>query len=387
MIMKKILVFAAALLVSLSAFAQETNRDAQGNIQKGPYETNGFWDNWSLGIAGGVNYLMNGVFSGEYVGTLGVPAIDASLTKWFDPCFGAGFGWQGLRFKSEFDDNQYHYNYGYFDLRWNWTNQFCGYSEKRVYNFIPYLHAGWQWSRFGNCFAAGFGLYNSFRLSNRVNFLIDLRATGGKDPVFGSQEFGINAMVSALAGLNFNFGKANWKRSSTTIAGYAAAVAAAEAAANAAQAAKDKALASEKALADQNKALADENQQLKDELAAASKDNSKFINDILNTPVIAYFEIGKAKLSVKELAHVDYAVKTLIANSKGVKFTLAGNADSKTGSKRRNQQLSQQRADYLYKLLTEKYGLDPSMFTVQANGGNDIFDTPELNRAVIIEKQ
>ena len=69
-----------------------------------------------------------------------------------------------------------------------------------------------------------------------------------------------------------------------------------------------------------------------------------------------------------------------------MKFTLSGNADSKTGTKKRNQQLSQQRADYLYKLLTEKYGLDGNQFTVKANGGNDIFDTPELNRAVIIEK-
>ena len=32
-------------------------------------------------------------------------------------------------------------------------------------------------------------------------------------------------------------------------------------------------------------------------------------------------------------------------------------------------------------------GIDGSRFTVKANGGNDVFDSPELNRAVIIEKQ
>jgi hypothetical protein len=37
--------------------------------------------------------------------------------------------------------------------------------------------------------------------------------------------------------------------------------------------------------------------------------------------------------------------------------------------------------------MTEELGIDGSRFVVRANGGNDIFDTPELNRAVIIEKQ
>ena len=194
-------------------------------------------------------------------------------------------------------------------------------------------------------------------------------------------------MASATAGLNFNLGKSNWSRKSTSIAGYAAAVAAAEAAANSAQAAKDKANAAQKALAKKNAELAAENQQLKDELAKAGTDNGDIINNLLNEPIIAYFEIGKAKLSVKEQAHVEYAVKNIISQGKNVKFTLSGNADSKTGSKKRNQQLSEQRADYIYKLLTEKYGLDGSQFTVKANGGNDIFDTPELNRAVLIEKQ
>ena len=82
-----------------------------------------------------------------------------------------------------------------------------------------------------------------------------------------------------------------------------------------------------------------------------------------------------------------YVAKNIIARGENVKFTLSGNADSKTGSKKRNQQLSEQRADYVYKMMTEELGIDGSRFTVKANGGNDIFDSPELNRAVIIEKQ
>ena len=386
--MKKILAIAAALLVSFSAFAQETNRDAQGNIQKGPYETNGFWDNWSLGAGVGVNVALENIaqiVKGDDVTTgFAFPAIDAFATKWFDPCFGARVGWQGLA--GNIHETDFSYNYAHADLLWNWSNQFWGYKEKRVYNIIPYLHAGWNWTRFDNNFAAGFGFINKFRLGSVVDFIIDLRATGTNASVFPACQ-GHVVMASATAGLNFNLGKANWTRKATTIAGYAAAVAAAEAAANAAQAAKDKANAAKKSLAAKNAALAAENQQLKDELAKAGTDNGDIINNLLNEPIIAYFEIGKAKLSTKEQAHVEYAVKNIISQGKNVKFTLSGNADSKTGSKKRNQQLSEQRADYIYKLLTEKYGLDGSRFTVKANGGNDIFDTPELNRAVLIEKQ
>ena len=37
---------AAGLLFSVSANAQENaNRDADGNVVRGPYETNGIWDN------------------------------------------------------------------------------------------------------------------------------------------------------------------------------------------------------------------------------------------------------------------------------------------------------------------------------------------------------
>ncbi len=389
--MKKIIVFAAALLVSFSAFAQETNRDAQGNIQKGPYETNAFWDNWSLGAGVGIDIALDNVISGllkkdQAVGRgLAFPAIDVTATKWFEPCFGARFGWQGLAGKIY--DTDFSYNYAHGDLLWNWSNQFWGYKEKRFYNLIPYLHAGWTWTRFDNGFAAGAGIINKFRMGSVIDLLVDLRLTGVGAAIYPDPAAGHSFMFSAIAGLNFNLGKSNWTRKATTVAGYAAAVAAAEAAANAAQAAKDKANAAKKSLADKNAALAAENQQLKDELAKAGKDNGDIFNNLLNEPIIAYFEIGKAKLTAKEQAHVEYAVKNIISQGKNVKFTLSGNADSKTGSKKRNQQLSEQRADYIYKLLTEKYGLDASQFTVKANGGNDIFDTPELNRACIIEKQ
>ena len=179
----------------------------------------------------------------------------------------------------------------------------------------------------------------------------------------------------------------NFTRVSTTLAPALAAAAAAEAAKQALQAEKDKADAARAAAEAEAKRLAAENANLKNEVSKGINDNSDLIKSLLSSPMVAYFEIGQAKFSKKEAAHFDYVVKTIMSHGKNVKFTLSGNADSKTGSKRRNQKLSQMRADYVYKLLTEKYGMSEDQFEVKANGGNDIFDTPELNRAVIIEAQ
>ena len=57
--MKHICLFALLLFSGLAAQAQETgsrdNRDAQGRIVRGPYETNRLFDNIFVGVAGGVN--------------------------------------------------------------------------------------------------------------------------------------------------------------------------------------------------------------------------------------------------------------------------------------------------------------------------------------------
>ena len=68
-----------------------------------------------------------------------------------------------------------------------------------------------------------------------------------------------------------------------------------------------------------------------------------------------------------------------------LKFTVAGSADSATGTKAGNQALSQKRADYIFNLLTDKYGLTSDNFTVKALGGVDTAADPQLDRAVYIE--
>ena len=378
----KALVFASALLLCGSAFAQE-----DGSF--GPYQTNKFGDNWFAGISGGIDWTVENKTGGGVT-----PALDLYVGKWLDPCFGVRAGWEGWQVAAKNQNpNRYNFNAFHADFLWNITNQFWGYKEDRVYNCIPYFHADaianvlLKTKQLGADIGAGFGILNNIRLNEKLIIPIDVRGLIMHGDNLGPGGRGLGGVLSVTAGLAYNFGVNNFKTVASAVAPALAAAAAAEAAKQALQSEKDKATAQQAVAKEEADKLAKENDNLKKEVAQSVNDNTDLIKSLLETPMVAYFEIGQAKLSKKELAHVDYIVKNIMSRGKNAKFTLSGNADSKTGSKRRNQQLSQQRADYLYKLLTEKYGMSADQFTVKANGGNDIFDTPELNRAVIIEAE
>ena len=378
--MKKFFVI-AALLISAVSFAQETNRDANGNIQFGPYETNKFFDNWFLQVAGGANYDMDFAFAAikndnmDFLSGWGLN-VKANLGKWFDPVWGGRFGWTGLAngklvagtdWEFATPGKGYTYNYIHADGLVNLSNLFAGYKETRCINFIGYLTAGaaFQDKLFGDVtrsFAAGAGLEMPIRLGGVVSIVPAIECVGMNAKVFGGENLG--AVASATLGLQFNLGKNNWTRKATTLAAAGAALAAAEAAANALKAQNEK-LAADAAAANAAKnALANENQALRDELEALRNQPKCAGVDLAENPIVAYFEIGKATLSEKELAHFDYQVKTALAQNAGQKLLITGKADAKTGSKALNEKLSKKRADYLFNLLTDKYGLSADNFTV-----------------------
>lgn len=380
----KAIILAAALCLCGSAFAQETNRDANGKIQYGSYETNKFFDNWFIGVGGGVDFVVDQI-KDELPGTGDItPDLNVFVGKWFDPCFGARIGYQGL--KASNNGEAFGLNYIHADFLWDITNQFWGYKENRFWSVIPYVQGGYMFGEeCGQELGLGAGILNNFRLGNVVDLFLDIRGTVARAEQFaGVMPYG--GLLSADLGLSFNLGRNNWTRTATTAAAAAAALAAAEAAKNAAQAAADKAAADAANAQKAAAALADENQILKDELAKARANQGVAAIDLAENPIICYFEIGKTTLSAKELAHLDYNIKTALAQNKDVALTIAGNADSKTGSKKRNQYLSQKRADYVYDLLTNKYGLNGENFTVKANGANDVFPKAEENRFATISK-
>ena len=214
---------AVALTTSPALNAQENgNRDSNGKIVRGPYETNRFGDNWFIGIAGGINTFW---LEGSEANALKIgPSIDANFGKWFTPAVGMRVGYQGIKLNVDQNDVLQKFGYMYFhgDFLWNASDAIGGYKETRFWNLVPYLHAGYFRSYglnnndfIDNEFAMGAGLLHNLRLAERLDLIIDMRATVVNGRAVGND--GVSIMPSVTAGLAVDLGWPNFIRTGTIL--------------------------------------------------------------------------------------------------------------------------------------------------------------------------
>ena len=214
---------AASFLFSFNAYAQEdANRGADGEVVRGPYVTNGAFDNMFIGLGAGVNSVIEKSFG---LGKIGI-ATDVTIGKWFSPTIGLRAGWQGINNTSksgEFNKAPFHYIHG--DLLWNISNAIDGYKETRFWNFIPYVSGGLSMIKhhglkeFDQELAAGVGLLNCLRLGERVNLNLDLGIIGARAEAYNMNGF-LKRYVgfpSAKLGLQFNLGRTGFDRLSSVM--------------------------------------------------------------------------------------------------------------------------------------------------------------------------
>lgn len=378
---------AVFMTATIKVNAQENgNRDEFGNIVRGPYETNRFGDNWFIGAGGGINIFLNEGYTGKIA-----PSLDVNFGKWFTPSVGMRVGYQGLNSKVEAGDLVQKFGYMYFhgDFLWNMSNALSGYKETRFWNFVPYLHAGYYRS-YGieniegsnNELAAGAGLLHNLRLTDRLDLIIDMRATVVNGRVHGAT--GAALFPSVTMGLAVDLGWPNFERTSTIIGAIEIANAEKTVVLETAILALETANAS---LQNENKTLNKKNSDLKKQMNQMSttvqKDNN-LIEDL--SPMTVYFEIGQTVLNDKELSHLDYyasrILKDMTENSK-VEVTIMGSADSNTGTLNRNKQLSEARGKYIVNILTTKYGINPDCLILKSEVVK-ASAKPAMSRAAII---
>ena len=394
---------AVTMATSPEAGAQENgNRDQYGKVVRGPYETNRFGDNWFIGAGGGINVFYNDGYDIAIA-----PSVDAVLGKWFTPSVGMRVGYQGFQSKVwsetssvlgnvlDQDKKMYGQKFGYMyihgDFLWNISDAIGGYKETRFWDLIPYIHTGYYRS-YGldkvdfaeNEFAMGAGLLHNLRLTDRLDLMIDMRATAVNGRVH--QSSGLAVLGSVTAGLAVDLGWPNFVRTSTILA--AADIANAEKMAILEAAAAALEIANE-ALAAQNEKLATTNMNLNNEVKKlknqkpAANDLTAFFEGMEPT---VYFEIGKAVLSPMEMKHLEFIAKDLVKkadNGTQIVITVMGTADSNTGTNKRNEYLSNARGQYIYDILTGQYGISPDRLEVQSEVIKAT-DNPAYDRAVRI---
>lgn len=389
--MKKRMLTAALLLATVGAFAQQKeNRTADGKVLRGPYETNKFTSNWFFNVGGGLNLYHGECDTKAKFEKRLAPALDVSLGKWITPWSGVRLQYNGLKVKGATPNAHTAFAAGMangyvkksFDLTalhadylFNLSNAMLGYSSKRGWNFIPFAGFGWVQARANkqeeNEIAGFFGVLNTFRLGKRVDLTLEGRhmvVNQRLDGYFDKDKY--EGMTSVTLGLNFKLGKQGFNRvvlpEPVDYSSYNDRI---------------------NDLRSQNDKLRAENKQLSDELLAAKNRKVEVASkEVITAPLALFFKLGSAKLDSKELTDLDYYATHVMKAASDKTFFLIGSADKATGSKKGNQRLSEKRAEYVYNLLVEKYGIPADRLVKKAEGDtNNRFKEAVLNRVVIVE--
>ena len=390
--MKKVFMILMVSLMCVPMFAQdETVMEVQS--VKGPYITNGFWDNWFVSAGGGAQiYFGESDTHGDWGKRL-APAIDISAGKWITPSVGVRLQYSGLQAKGwtygelPYSEGKADAN-GYYkekfntmnlhgDFLWNISNAIGGQVE-RFWNFVPYVGFGLARSS-GNGtskdeIAANAGLLHNLRLSDAVDISIDMRA------MMVNQRFahtttgkGMNVLGTVTAGITYKFNTRGFQMASDLIVvedntRYIKEIATLE-------------------------TLLEKADQKRSVLEMQMKNMQKELNEVENVettvplmPNLAvFFEIGKANLTEKSIINLGY-MADVIKQYPTKTFVIFASADKETGTPEYNMELSRKRGEAVYKVLVDKYGADPSQLKIDAVGSSQQkFDGAQLNRVVVIE--
>ena len=377
----------AVASLSLNAMAQEDP------TEKYSVSTNSFWSNWfiSADVMYGAFYTneeADANFSKSPLKSFR-SNIGASVAigKWFTPGFGLRTKFQGIWGRNVQTEDASTNAVKFWNLQeqalFNLSNMFCGYSETRVWNFIPYFGFGAVRNMSDNIYAdnVSVGILNTWKLSKRVLLNLDVNfnvandydafraANGFVANNYGSSIKNSDRFFAAELGLTFNLGKCTWNKTPDVDA--------------------IKAL-SQGQIDALNAQLSDaqaENARLKDMLANQPKTapvvETKTVTKVLAAPVSVFFNIGKAKVaSKKDLQNVSDLAK--VAKDNNSKIVVTGYADSKTGSAAYNQKLSEKRAKTVADELV-KMGVSRDNIDVVAAGGVNTLSPINYNRRATVE--
>ncbi|MBR6286774.1 MAG: OmpA family protein [Bacteroidaceae bacterium] len=391
--MKKLMIALAFAGLSTAAFAQ--SETTQVPTKKYSVETNSFWSNWFITVGGTYNVfysnqehnydLNQGIFKG-FRRSLG---FDVAIGKWFTPGLGLRTKFNGIWGKAPYMNEQKNSEkYGLLQeqVLFNLSNMLCGYNEDRVWNFIPYVGAGIARNFTHNRYAyvMGGGILNTWKLSKRVNFNLDVYYTAGEadyDGVLGQTYVGAageaegrrgapghDKTLTAEVGFTFNLGKTGWSKAPDV----------------------DALMALNQAQLDAlNASLAEqqaENAKLRDQLANMPKETktiTQTVKEIDAADVSVFFNLASAKMASKKDVVNLKSIAEVSKNNPDAKITVTGYADSKTGNAKFNQTLSEKRAKTVADKLVE-LGVNRDNIITEAKGGVNDLKPYSYNRRVIV---
>ena len=108
---------------------------------------------------------------------------------------------------------------------------------------------------------------------------------------------------------------------------------------------------------------------------------------VITFPYLVNFVINKTDVVNREQVNLETIAK-MIKAAPGKKFNVIGYADNTTGTPEKNAQLAQSRAQNVYDLLVNQYGVSRDSLVLDSKGGVDnmYLNDPQLSRSVVISE-
>lgn len=383
------------LMTANVADAQETVVvDEEITVTETPCVThyyNTWRDGWFLQAGAGIDvpYVEDTDTKGRHI----TAVYNLGVGRWFSPYI-------GFRFSGYYGSIHY-YNQDYMnraksanlnlDFMWDMFNSIGGVNPKRPVSLIPYVGLGgaytWDFDAVDkNVRTDGGGLKTNtwtlpvsaglqlrIRLCKYVDFFADARAAFHGDN-FNNCVFGkpIDVNITCVGGLSINFGGREFKTyEPCTYLGYIN---------NLNNQVND--LRGE--LAATGAALAAAEAQL-----PCPEPQVIECEEVVNAPMLSTvrFAINSAKVSPMEMVNV-YNVAEYMKANPDARIVITGFADKDTGTAQYNQNLSERRAQAVYNLLVNDYGISADRLSKVAEGSSvQPYDTNNWNRIVIFSQQ
>ncbi len=385
--MKKVLICFAFACLATSSIAQD-DLSSGASQMKYSVSTNSFWSNWF--VQSNVSYSAFYMDEDNGKGLSDSPfksfrrdfGVSFAVGKWFTPALGLRTKISGVWGKMPSLNEKMKYWNLQEQALFNLSNMIYGYSDTRVWNFIPYIGFGTLRHCSKDRYAMGYsaGILNTFKINKNIMLNFDVNLVGAEkdfDGVHGNATSVFfkskDHIVSAEVGVTFNIGKSSWDRTPDV-----------DAIQTLNQGQIDAMSAQLADVQDENaklQELVDSKSGLSDSLSEVVEKNDNA--SITTIPLSVFFNIDESRMtSRRELLNV----KTIVdfAKAKGSEVVVTGYADSKTGRPQYNKNLSQKRDDAVANELV-KMGVERSKIQVVAAGGTNDLSPFDYNRRVTIE--
>ena len=371
--MKKMIVMAALAMGAMSASAQTA------------IEEPGFFDNFSIGLDGGVTTPMtHHAFFGNMRGVAGI-----NIYKQVTPAFALGvegaFGvntssWRNRVHSSTAFDNSYVGAFGAVDL----FNLFGGYNcEGRVFDIDVVAGAGWgHLYQSGdvpdhNYFATKVGLNFNFNVSPNVTIALkpsivwDMSDGGAKQ---SSASYNANrATVNVMAGVTYHFGD-----------GFQCVTPYNQAEIDALNGVINDLRGTVEAQAAANVALQEVNNGLAADLAACMSRPAQVVKEKstdLSSVRYIFFKVGSSNITADQKPNVEM-IAAYMNNHPKSKVVIKGYA-SPEGNEEFNIRLAQKRAESVKDALIKRYKIAADRITAEGEGIGHMFSEESWNRVSI----